>query len=285
MSSLRPGMPSGSIPTTCNVPLSLPPTPQCEGEPGSDGILTYRSAGVKTIAKQGASFYAYLFDEDCISTSPPAVFVFSLFTNSERWGASLAQHQAATVLQCWKWHIWLCCWFNQQAQLKQKCLCLQTLHCGASTYARLVGVNLCPPLTPTNKTSNPKALHHPVRTHGQSLPLWKRVQWHNPPRCCLSWRHQPRAPDLDGGPLCMSLIFWAAQTKAAKSLIGVGEIDSTFTPYISPISTTSSIQHAYCLYHIRLTNCCMPCLHGSHLWMELWAKCRSLCDNQECRIS
>jgi hypothetical protein len=93
-------------------------------------------------------------------------------------GASLAQHQA-TVLQCWKRSIWLCPWFNQQALLKQKRLHLQTLCRGASIYARLVRVNLRSPLTPTNKTSDPKALHHPFRTHGQPLPPQKSVQQHN----------------------------------------------------------------------------------------------------------
>jgi hypothetical protein len=37
-----------------------------------------------------------------------------------RGGASLAEHCAATVLQCWKRHLWLHRWFNQQAKLKEK---------------------------------------------------------------------------------------------------------------------------------------------------------------------
>ena len=35
-----------------------------------------------------------------------------------RGGASLAEHRAATVLQCWKRRIWLRYWFDQQALLK-----------------------------------------------------------------------------------------------------------------------------------------------------------------------
>jgi hypothetical protein len=63
--------------------LSLPPIPPHGGEPRFDGTLTCHSAGVKTIAKQGTSFYACLLDENCISTSPPAVFVFTLSTDSK----------------------------------------------------------------------------------------------------------------------------------------------------------------------------------------------------------
>ncbi len=92
--------------------------------------------------------------------------------------ASLAEHQAATVLQCWKRRIWLRCWFNQQALLKQKRLRPQALCHGASTYASLVRCNRRPPPTPTKKTSDPKVLHHPFHTPGQSLPPRKRGQRH-----------------------------------------------------------------------------------------------------------
>jgi hypothetical protein len=102
----------------------------------------------------------------------------------KRGGASLAEHQAAAVLQCWKRHIWLPCWFDQQALLKQKRLCLQALCRGALTYASLVWGNRRPPPTPTKKTSNPKVLCHPFRTCGQPLPPRKRGQRHKQPRCC-----------------------------------------------------------------------------------------------------
>ena len=50
-----------------------------------------------------------------------------------RGGTSLAEHRAATVLQCWKRCFWLRHWFDQQALLKQKrlrlhALCLSLIH-------------------------------------------------------------------------------------------------------------------------------------------------------------
>ena len=148
-------------------------------------------------------------------------------------GTSLAEHQAATVLQCWKRHIWLRRWFNQQALLKQKRLRLQTLFRKASTYASLVRGNLCPPPAPTKKSSDPKVLNHPFRTRGHPLPR-------RPGR-----RHWPRAPDSGGGPSCMPLVFWAIQTLAASDLLGVRECGSTFTPYVSPTTAATTIQKAY----------------------------------------
>jgi len=64
-------------------------------------------------------------------------------------GASLAEHRAATILQCRKWRIWLRRWFDQQALLKQKRLRLQALCRGASTYASSVRGNHLTPSTPT----------------------------------------------------------------------------------------------------------------------------------------
>jgi hypothetical protein len=94
------------------------------------------------------------------SSSPPII-----------WGegASLAEHQAATILQCWKWRIWLCCWFDQQALLKQKRLCLQALCHGALTYASSVRGNHHPPPTPTKKSSDLKVLNHPFRSRGEAM--------------------------------------------------------------------------------------------------------------------
>ena len=118
----------------------------------------------------------------------------------QRRGASLAEHRAATVLQCWKRRIWLRRWFNQQALLKQKRLRLQALCCGASTYASSVRGNRRPPPSPTNKSSDPKVLNQrPRRRPGR--------------------RHRPRAPNSGGGPSCMPLIFWATQTMAASNLL------------------------------------------------------------------
>jgi hypothetical protein len=141
-----------------------------------------------------------------------------------RGGTSLAEHQAATVLQCWKRHIWLSRWFNQQALLKQKHLRLQTLFRGASTYASLVRGNRSPPPAPTKKSSDPKVLNHPFRPG--------RRAW-------------PCAPDSGGGPSCMPLVFWAIQTLAASDLLGVRECGSTITPYVSPTTAATTIQKAY----------------------------------------
>jgi len=159
-----------------------------------------------------------------------------------RGGASLAEHRAATVLQCWKQRIWLCRWFNQQALLKQKRLRLQALCRGASTNTSSVRGNRRPPPTPAEKTFDPKVLNHPFRTRGQPLPPRKMRRRHKRPRRRPGQRHRPRAPDSGGGPSCMPLIFWAAQTMAASNILGVGE--TTLTIYISPTSAASKIQQA-----------------------------------------
>jgi hypothetical protein len=178
-------------------------------------------------------------------------------------GASLAEHRAAAVLQCWKRHIWLCCWFDQQGLLKQKRLHLQALCCGASTYASSVRGNRRPPPTPTKKSSNPKVLNHPFRSRGQPLPPWKMRRQHKRPRCCPGCRHRPRAPNTEsgGGPSCMPLVFWAMQTIAASSLLGGGE--PKLASYISPTSAASSIQQAYRLYLIRRARRILPQLSGA----------------------
>ena len=166
-----------------------------------------------------------------------------------RGGASLAEHRAATVLQCWKRRIWLRRWFDQQALLKQKRLRLQALCRGASSYASSVRGNRRPPPAPTDKSSDPKISNHPFRTRGQPLPPRKRGRRHKRPRRRPGRRHRPRAPDSGGGPSCMPLIFWAAQTMAASNLLGVGE--TTLNLYISPTSAASKIQYAYRHYLIR----------------------------------
>jgi hypothetical protein len=45
-------------------------------------------------------------------------------THTTGGGATAAEHRAATTLQCWKRHIWLSCLFAQQAEQRQRCLCL-----------------------------------------------------------------------------------------------------------------------------------------------------------------
>ena len=108
-----------------------------------------------------------------------------------------------------------------------------------------------PPSTPTNKPSDPKVLRHPFRDRGLPLP-WRRQARQNKRPCRRpGQRHWPRAPDSGGGPLCMPLIFWTTQTMAASDLLGVGTCGSTFTPYISPTTTATTIQMAYRCYITR----------------------------------
>jgi hypothetical protein len=104
-------------------------------------------------------------------------------------------HQAATVLQYWKWRIWLRRWSDQQAMSKQKRLRLQTLCRGASTYASSVRGNRRPPPTRPKRPLDPKVLSHPFRTRGQPLPPRKRGQRHKRLRRRPGRRHWPLAPD------------------------------------------------------------------------------------------
>ena len=179
-----------------------------------------------------------------------------------RGGASLAEHRAATVLQCWKRRIWLRRWFDQQALLKQKRLRLQALCRGASSYASSVRGNRRPTPAPTEKSSDPKVLRHPFRTRGQPLPPRKRGRRHKRPRRRPGRRHRPRAPDSGGGPSCMPLFFWAAQTMAASDLLGVGE--PILTIYMSPTSAASKIQYAYRHHLIRRNRLHLPRLRGHY---------------------
>ena len=64
----------------------LPPSPSHGGESGSDGTLTRRSSGVKTIVEHGTNSYACSFDEDSVSTTH-AIFVFPLSSNSNKGGS------------------------------------------------------------------------------------------------------------------------------------------------------------------------------------------------------
>jgi hypothetical protein len=114
----------------------------------------------------------------------------------------------------------------------------------------LVQGNCRPPPTPTNKSSDPKILNHPFRSHGQPLPPRKMRQRHKPLRRCPGRRHWPRAPNTEsgGGPSCMPMVFWAAQTMAASSLLGVRE--PQLTSYISLASAATTIQLA-CRFHLR----------------------------------
>jgi hypothetical protein len=192
-----------------------------------------------------------------------------------RGGKSLVEHHAATVLQCWKRRLWLCCWFDQQAKLKEKCLRLQTLCHGASTYTRLVGVNCHPPPTPTIKPSDPKVSNHPFCNCGQQLPLRKRArrpkQRHRRP----GQRHWPRAPVSGGGALCMPLCFWATQTTVVAATLPAGAGRLQFTPYLPPHKAATAIQHAYRSY-----------LRDRHYWQQVVESTFSLEVNKlECNMA
>jgi hypothetical protein len=123
-------------------------------------------------------------------------------------GATAAEHRATTTPQCWKQHIWLCCWFAQQAEQRQRHLRLCSLYRGASAYAVSVRSNRQPPLTPTNKTSDPKVLHHPFRDHNLPLPRRRWARQNNCPHCRPGRRHRPHAPNLEGGCCVCPFVFW-----------------------------------------------------------------------------
>ncbi len=108
--------------------------------------------------------------------------------------------------------------------------------------------NCQPSLTPTNKTSNPKVLHHPFRDHGLPLPRKKRAGHNNCPRCHPGRRYWPHTPNSGGGPLCMPLCFWATQTAVAALGLFVGAEGSNLTHYLPPHSAASRIQLAYQYY-------------------------------------
>ena len=58
----------------------------------------------------------------------------------------------------------------------------------------------------------------------------------------------------------MPMVFWAAQTIAASTLLGVGA--TTLNIYISPTSAASKIQQAYRFYRIRRNRLLLPGLRG-----------------------
>jgi hypothetical protein len=60
----------------------------------------------------------------------------------------------------------------------------------------------------------------------------------------------------------MPLVFWAAQTLAASTLLGVGA--PKLTSYISPTFAATIIQQTYRLNLIRQNRCILPCLCGPY---------------------
>jgi hypothetical protein len=242
-------------------PWAAPPAPLARADPPEYGDPPGRSVG--WMAPSPMSFGAST--PSLTKTTSPQCTLSSLSPSHpslNRGGANLAEHRAATVLQCWKRRLWLRRWFDQQATLKQKRLRLQALCHGASAYASLVWGNRRPPPTPTDKPSDPKVSNHPFRKHGQPLPPRKRGRRHKRPHRRPGRRHRPRAPNSGGRPSCMPLVFWATQTMAASSLLGGGE--PKLTSYISPTSAASNIQQAYRLYLIRRTGRILPHLSGAY---------------------
>jgi hypothetical protein len=162
-------------------------------------------------------------------------------------GATAAEHRATTTLFCWVRRTWLRRWFDQH-QRKH----LQTLCRGTSAYAASVRGDCQPPPTLTDKTSDPKVLRHSFRDCGQPLPQRRRARQTNRPCCHPGRRHWPRAPDSEysgGGPQCMPLCFWAAQTMAAAlELHRAGTVGSNSTAYIPPHMAATTIQLAYQFY-------------------------------------
>ncbi len=120
--------------------------------------------------------------------------------------------------------------------------------CVASAYAVSVRGDCRPPPTPTDKTSDPKVLRHPFRDRGLPLPQRRQARQNNRPRCRPGRRHWPRAPNSGGGPLCMPLCLWAAQSAVAASELCVETRRSLFSPYLPPHTAATAIQHVYRSY-------------------------------------
>ncbi len=172
-------------------------------------------------------------------------------------GATVAEHRAATTLFCRVQRTWLRCWFDQHRRKR-----LQTLCRGASAYAASVRGDRQPPPTLTDKTSNPKVLRHPFRDRGQPLPRRRWARRTNRPPRRPGQRHWPHAPDSEdsgGGPQCMPLCFWAAQTMAAAlELHRVGTVGSDSTAYIPPHTAAPTIQLAYRFHVHRIKHQVLP---------------------------
>jgi hypothetical protein len=147
--------------------------------------------------------------------------------------AAITIHHAATTLVCWVRRTWLRRRFTQQRRMRLRAFCR-----GTSAYAVLVRGARQPPPTPTDISSDPKVLRHPVRDRGQPLPQRRRARRLNRPRRHPGWRHRPRAPDCGGGPPCMPLCFWAAHTSVVALDASVG----TGTPHTATIEIQRACQ-------------------------------------------
>ena len=148
-------------------------------------------------------------------------------------GAPAAIHHAAMTLVCWVRRTWLRRRFTQQRRMRLRAFCR-----GTSAYAVSVRGARQPPPTPTDISSDPKVLRHPFRDCGQPLPQRRRARRIKRPHRRPGWRHRPRAPDFGGGPPCMPLCFWAAQTSVVALDASVG----TGTPHTATIEIQRACQ-------------------------------------------
>ncbi len=76
---------------------------------------------------------------------------------------------------------------------------LRLVCCGTSLYAMLVRCDCRPPPTPTDKTSDPRILHHPFQDHGLPLPQRRRAWQNNHPVVTRFKGIGPMLPILEGG--------------------------------------------------------------------------------------
>jgi len=137
------------------------------------------------------------------------------------------------TLVCWVRRTWLRRRFTRQRRMRLRAFCR-----GTSAYAVLVRGAHQPPPTPTDISSDPKVLRHPFRDRGQPLPQRWRARRIKRPRRRPGRRHRPRAPDCGGGPPCMPLCFWAAQTSVVALDASVG----TGTPHTATIEIQRACQ-------------------------------------------
>ena len=137
-------------------------------------------------------------------------------------GAPSATHHAATTLVCWVRRTWLRRRCIQQQRMHLQAFCRE-----ASAYAVSVRGAHQP---------SPKNLRHPFRDRGQQLPQRRRARRLKRPRRHPGRRHRPRPPDFGGGPGCMPLCFWAAQTSMVALDAGVG----TSTPHTATLEIVST---------------------------------------------
>jgi hypothetical protein len=266
---------------------SLPHTMEHGGEPRRvNGTLAHTVWSYKAINNLGHAFCAGSFNNN------HAVFVFSISTTSERGGSKPGQassHHHYLVMETAYLASLLVCSADQveaETPLYPNAVSWRFNLCQVGRGHSLSTSN------PTNKPSNPKVLHHPFRTRGQPLPPRKRARQHKRPHCCPGQRHQPHAPDSEdsgGGPQCIPLCFWAAQTSVAALDLGVGIGRSAFETYLPPHTAATAIKCTYCSHVVnKLTDNQVWQISLEDAKFELecnmfWAR-HDLCDKDELSV-